>query len=102
MFTSNMEYRYYAYNAYNYIFNDYAMVQAGVIPMLSAADQDLVYNDSQYGMNSIQKLMYWVGAWYGGVGSIPWNLLINHFATVGVTLTDTDMEDMVGEISILG
>jgi len=40
-----MVYRYYAYNAYYYIFYDYVMVQQGVLADLSPADQIIVYND---------------------------------------------------------
>jgi hypothetical protein len=45
MFSSNMVYRYYAYNAYNYIFYDYQMVQQGVLADLSSVDQSIVYED---------------------------------------------------------
>ena len=102
MFTSNMEFRFYSYNAFNYIFYDYPLIQAGVLANFSTADQVIVYYDSQYGMDTVQKLIYWVGAWYGGQGSVPWTLLINHFGTLGVTITDTDMENIVGSVSILG
>ena len=43
MFTSSMVY--YAYNAYNYIFYDYPMVQQGVLADLSTTDQNTVYTD---------------------------------------------------------
>jgi hypothetical protein len=62
MFNSNMLYRYYAYNAYNYIFYDYAMVQAGVLGDLSPEDQEIVYKDGTFGMNTIGKLIFWVAA----------------------------------------
>lgn len=61
-----------------------------------------MYNDYQYGMNNIQKLIYWVGAWVGGEGSAAYNLLVNHFASVGVTLTPTIMSNIVGLDSMLG
>ena len=38
MFSSNMVYRFMAYNAYEYLFYDYNLVQAGVLGALSGAD----------------------------------------------------------------
>jgi hypothetical protein len=47
-------------------------------------------------MNNIQKLIYWVGAWELGVGSDAYNVLVNHFADKGVTLTPQIMQNIVG------
>jgi hypothetical protein len=38
MFSSNMEFRLYSYNAFNYIFFDYPLIQAGVLANFSTAD----------------------------------------------------------------
>jgi hypothetical protein len=38
MFKSNLLYRYMAYNAYNYLFYDFQMVQQGVLADLTPAD----------------------------------------------------------------
>lgn len=62
----------------------------------------IVYKDFQYGMNAIQKLIYWVGAWVEGEGSAPYNVLVNHFATQGVNLTPEIMSNIVGADSMLG
>jgi hypothetical protein len=102
MFQSNMVYRLYSYNAYNYLFYDFAMVQAGVLVDLSPADQNTVYTDPQYGMNNDQKMDYWVGAWLDGQDSVPYNLIVNHFATLGIDLTPTIMNNIVGLNSMLG
>ncbi len=53
-------------------------------------------------MNNIQKLIYWVGAWLDGEGSVAYNLLVNHFASLGVTLTPQIMNNIVGLDSMLG
>lgn len=102
MFKSNMVYRFMAYNCYEYIFYDYSLVQVGVLGALQPQDQLVVYNDAQYGMNAIQKLIYWVGAWVEGEGSTPYNVLVNHFATLGITLTPAIMDNIVGSDSLIG
>lgn len=53
---------YYAYNAYNYIFSDFELVQNGVLPSFNATSQDLIYNDEIYGMGSSSVLLLWVEA----------------------------------------
>lgn len=53
-------------------------------------------------MNNIQKLIYWVGAWEYGPGSAAYDLLVNHFASLGVTLTPTIMDNITGYNSMLG
>ena len=82
MFSSNMEFIFYSYNAFNYVFYDYPLIQAGMLANLSTADQAIVYYDSQYGMDTVEKIIYWVNGRYGGQDSVPWNLLINHFGTL--------------------
>jgi len=54
--------RLYAYNALSYFFNDYADVQAYVLPTLTPADQNTVYTDPNYGMNSVTGLSKWCKA----------------------------------------
>lgn len=53
---------YYAYNAYNYVFSDYELVQNGVLASFNATSQDLIYNDEIYGMSSSSVLLVWVEA----------------------------------------
>jgi len=66
MFTSNMLSRFYAYNAYEYLFNDQTLVNQGVLASLSAADQTAVYTNEKFGMNTVEKLTFWVYANEGG------------------------------------
>jgi len=62
MFTGNMMELYYAFNAYQSLFDDQTLVNQGVLAGLSAADQTTVYTDAKFGMNSVSKLTTWVGA----------------------------------------
>jgi len=62
MFTSNMMPRYYAYNAFEYIFNDVNLVFAGVLAGLPADQQIIIYTDPVVGMDTVDKLSLWVKA----------------------------------------
>lgn len=71
---------------------------------LSPSDASIVYNDVQYGMNKIQSLIYWVGAWLEtpSTPGTSYNLIVSHFADLGVVLTPTIMNNIVGPASMLG
>lgn len=56
MLTNNMIYRFYAYNAYYYMFDDAALVNTGVLAAFDAAKQTQIYEDPNYGMNTVTKL----------------------------------------------
>lgn len=86
MFTSNMLYRYYSYNAFYYMFNDYSLVRAGVLGDLSDADAATVYNDDLYGMSNITPLTYWVFA-NQGIGT-SYADIQTYYAALGINLTD--------------
>lgn len=60
MFKSNMLSRYYAYNCYEYIFKDSALVYQGVLAGLSTVNQQAVYTDELFGLDSTDKLAFWV------------------------------------------
>lgn len=87
MFTSNMLSRFYAYNAYEYLFSDQVLVNQGVLASLSAADQITVYTNSKFGMNSVEKLTFWVYANVGGDTSAAWINLVAYYAKQGVDLS---------------
>ena len=75
MFNSNMLTRYYSYNAFFYMFNDYSSVRQGVLADLSDADATTVYNDPLYGMSTITTLNTWVAANEEGAGSKSYTTL---------------------------
>lgn len=72
MFKSQMLTRYYAYNAYEFIFKDPQLVYTGVLASLSSADQQAVYSDAEFGMDSTDKLTFWVYASQNGPTSLAW------------------------------
>jgi hypothetical protein len=100
MYTSNMLSRYYAYNAYEYLFDTPALVYQGVLAGLSTADQQTVYYDSKFGMDSVEKLTFWVYANEGGDTSKAWSLLVNYYSGKGIDLS-TAMYQICGPKSII-
>ena len=60
MADSNYIARLYAYNALDYFFSNEDDVKAFVIPTLTPEDQNLVYTDPNYGMNSLNGLAKWM------------------------------------------
>jgi len=66
MWTSNLLNRYYAYNAELFMFNDFSLVQQGVLAGLPVSQQSTVYYDPVFGMNNANKLNFWVAAAIGG------------------------------------
>ncbi len=91
MFTSGLLTRYYAYNAYYYIFNTPSLVYTGVLAGLSPADQVTVYTDPKCGMDSFLKLTFWIAANLNGASSTSYTDLQTYFATKGVILTEQIM-----------
>jgi len=72
MFKSNMLARYYAYNAYEFIFKDSALVYQGVLAGLSTENQQAVYTDPLFGLDSTDKIAFWVIASENGDQSTSW------------------------------
>lgn len=91
MFTSGLLTRYYAYNAYYYIFNTPSLVYTGVLAGLSPADQVTVYTDPKCGMDNPLKLTFWIAANLNGPTSSSYTDLQTYFATKGVILTEQIM-----------
>ena len=60
MLDSNYIARLYAYNALEYFFNNEDDVKEFVIPTLTPEDQEKVYTDTNYGMNSLDGLTQWM------------------------------------------
>lgn len=54
--------RYYAYNAFEYIFNDVNLVFSGVLAGLPTDQQIIIYTDPVVGMDTVDKLSLWVKA----------------------------------------
>jgi hypothetical protein len=79
--------RFYSYNAYAYLFADQTLVNQGVLASLSAADQTTVYTDSKFGMNTVEKLTFWVYANQLGDTSASWIDLVAYYANQGVDLS---------------
>lgn len=55
---------FYAYQAYYYLFNDTSLVKVGVLPnsYFTPTEQDEIYFNSKFGMDSVSKLITWVVA----------------------------------------
>lgn len=100
MFTSNLLDRYYAYNAYVYMFNDPDLVYAGVLASLPAAQQEQVYTDPILGLNEVGKLSIWVLANENGVGSTEWNYIIAYYSAKGIDMSSA-IYQIIGPSSIL-
>lgn len=100
MFTSNLLDRYYAYNAFVYMFNDADLVYAGVLASLIPAQQVLVYTDPILGLNEVGKLSVWVLANENGVGSIEWNYIVNYYSAKGIDMSSA-IYQIIGPSSIL-
>lgn len=100
MFKSEMLTRYYAYNAYEYIFKEPALVYTGVLASLNPTDQQTVYSDPKFGMDSTDKLIYWVYASEQGDTSLAWQELITYYSQKGIDLTAA-MYQICGDQSII-
>jgi hypothetical protein len=59
---SNVMERYYAYNALEFVFDDFDQVAAGVLYGMDAATQNTIYIDQNFGMNAVHNLAVWVQA----------------------------------------
>ena len=92
--------RFYSYNAFEYLFQDESLVKTGVLAGLSAADQTTVYSDPKFGMDSVEKLTFWVYANEQGDQSQAWKTLVTYYGNQGIDLT-TAMYQIVGSQSIL-
>jgi len=101
MFTSSLLTRYYAYNAYYYLFDTQSLVNAGVLAGLSPTDQIAVYTDPKFGMNNPLKLTFWISANIGGPSSSAYTDIPTYFAAKGVILTSENMQQIVGPDSII-
>lgn len=100
MFTANLLDRYYAYNAYAYMFNDADLVYAGVLAALPTDQQVTVYTDPILGLNEVGKLSIWVLANENGVNSAEWNYIIAYYAAKGIDMSSA-IYQIIGPSSIL-
>lgn len=100
MLTSDFLTRFYAYNAFFYVFNDQSMVDAGVLASLSPADRATVYSDPFVGMDSVSKLAFWVAANIEGPTSAYWTTIVDYYAAKGIDLSSA-MYQICGTESIL-
>jgi hypothetical protein len=100
MFNSNMLARFYAYNAYEYLFIDETLVLEGVLAGMPPAQANTVYNEPNLGMNSVEKLTFWVEANIGGSSSYAWNFIVTYYAKEGIDMTPY-MDQICGKQSIL-
>ena len=97
MFTNNMIYRFYAYNAYYYMFNDQDLVNEGVLAGVNSTMQATIYSDPVYGMDSVTKLANWFIAAEEGSNSTTYADIRDKF-----TLTDAEMTKIIGNNSMIG
>ena len=99
MFTNNMIYRFYAYNAYYYMFNDQTLVNQGVLAAFPAASQTLIYQDPNYGMDSVTKLANWFIASQEGPTSSAYLAIMAKFESLG--MNEAKMQQIVGPASMI-
>lgn len=92
--------RFYAYNAYEYLFQDESLVLQGVLAGLSPVDQVSVYTDPKFGMNTVEKLTFWVYANEGGSSSSAWISLVTYYAKQGIDISG-NMDQICGKQSII-
>ena len=98
--TSNFLTRFYAYNAFFYVFYDKVLVKEGVLAGLSPTDQDIVYLDTFVGMDTTSKLTYWVAANIEGPGSPEWNYIVDYYADKGIDMSQA-IYQVCGHSSII-
>ena len=79
MFTNDMIYRFYAYNAYYYMFNDQDLVNTAVLAAFDSDKQTLIYHDPNYGMDSVTKLTTWFVAGQEGKTSETYVAIMTKF-----------------------
>mmetsp|Transcript_39184 Transcript_39184/g.28327 ORF Transcript_39184/g.28327 Transcript_39184/m.28327 type:complete len:126 (+) Transcript_39184:480-857(+) len=96
MFNSSIVNRYYAWNAYNYVFYDYDAVQAGVLGGFDSATSNAIYTDTFYGLDTVNKLFYWVNANQNGADSDDYKNIVTYFAGIGITLDAAAMDAICG------
>jgi hypothetical protein len=109
MYSADLLFRFYGYNAYTYMFNNRddvnAYVFAGVIDDVS--QQDILYQDEEFGLGSINGLYYWSAASNQNSMGTPtattteYMALVSHFGALGIDLTPTIMKDLCGPNSML-
>ena len=87
MYESDILSNLYAYQAYFYLFNDCQQVNQGVLPNFSPEQQDAIYGDYKYGMDTVYKLMIWVIASDGTKDekADAKSTLLAHFSDQGMT-----------------
>jgi len=75
----------------------------------SPADAATIYSEKYYGMSTYKDLTYWMNACLSarsqvsgsGSGTESYTVLKAHFATVGVTISDAQMDQIVGNGSTM-
>jgi len=67
---------------------------------IEATQYETLYNDPQFGMNSIKTMTWWVQAsieWADGVGAGPvYHAIVDHFALRQIDLSEEDMVTLIG------
>ena len=104
MLNSEFTYRLEAMNAYYYFFDDYALVQNFVLPTLLPDDQTTVYNDKDFGMNSIEGLSKWAQAaenWIDPSATDAYKAIVAHFKALNIALTADQMTTACGNGSMM-
>ena len=101
MYESDILSNLYAYQAYFYLFNDCQQVNQGVLPDFSPEQQDAIYGDYKYGMDTVYKLMIWVIASDGTKDekADAKSTLLAHFSEQG--MTEDKLNAIVGTGSML-
>ncbi len=54
-----------AYQAYTFMFKNEDVIVRSVLAKFSSDDAKKIYEDTEYGMNTVAKLALWVQAYYG-------------------------------------
>lgn len=97
MYQSPMINLYYSYNAFNYVFSDYEMVQTGVLASFNETTQSTIYNDELYGMNTSTALLNWCEAMIEKNATSSdltvYNSIISYYQSINITdFNETTMD----------
>jgi hypothetical protein len=93
--------RYYAYNAFEFIFKSKDLVYAGVLHDLNEQQREQVYMDPEFGMNSTDKLTFWVYASQAGDQSLAWKQIVNYYQVKYTIDLSAIMYQICGDQSLI-
>mmetsp|Transcript_33877 Transcript_33877/g.24933 ORF Transcript_33877/g.24933 Transcript_33877/m.24933 type:complete len:213 (-) Transcript_33877:2075-2713(-) len=96
---AELEARYYAYHSFYYAFQDRDLVLRSVLA--NTDDPEAIYDDANFGMSSSRNLFNWVKALLDGSSSQTYLAIVNYFSSIGIELTEAQMEDILGDKSLL-